>query len=115
MGDFYPTYKKFESREPIDMNQPNWPELTYRVQHKQPFYKGGSIKERVPSWCDRILTYTHQDTLSKLIPHSIHDYHNYRSINTGVGMDISDHSPVTCTFRFIHTCLPPKTEKVKEK
>lgn len=77
--DFYPTYKKFERygacpeacassvwlvfsmgftcspNPPVDYSQPDWPDKCYRTLYKEPQYKGGKWKERVPGWCDRIL------------------------------------------------------------
>lgn len=45
---------------------------------------------------------------------------NYRSINDGVGMDISDHSPVCCSFILhLDTCIPheilgPRMDELEE-
>ena len=94
--------KKFEHRGKIDITDPTWPTRVYRVQYKEPFYKGGQLKSRVPGWCDRILTYDLPGVSSTLTAHQVEEKgritDNYVSINEGVGMDISDHSPVSCTF-----------------
>ncbi|TDH73111.1 hypothetical protein CCR75_004264 [Bremia lactucae] len=106
--DFYPTYKKFPKRGPVDETLPLWPSLVWRVLYKEPFYKGGKVKKRVPGWCDRILIHSLLVSDSKLVPEKISDptsrealppfIDNYRSVNHGVGMDVSDHSPVYGTF-----------------
>ncbi|ETV94097.1 hypothetical protein, variant [Aphanomyces invadans] len=103
--NFYPTYKKFPLRGNVDMHDPNWPERVYRVLYKEPFYKGGQVKKRVPGWCDRILVYStpmrNSDLVAEKVPCPFMQgrwVDNYQSINDGVGMDVSDHSPVTCTM-----------------
>uniref|UniRef100_A0AAV1U111 Inositol polyphosphate-related phosphatase domain-containing protein n=1 Tax=Peronospora matthiolae TaxID=2874970 RepID=A0AAV1U111_9STRA len=106
--DFYPTYKKFPKRGPVNEKLPLWPSLVWRVLYKEPFYKGGKVKKRVPGWCDRILIHSLLVSDSKLIPEKVPDptstesslrfIDNYRSVNHGDGMDVSDHSPVYGTF-----------------
>ncbi|KAL0584348.1 hypothetical protein ABG067_005849 [Albugo candida] len=102
--DFYPTYKKFPKRGFVDDSLPSWPTLVYRTIYKEPFYKGGKIKTRIPGWCDRILSHSLLVSESKLMPEKVLiekgsvPVDNYRSVNDGEGMDVSDHSPVYATF-----------------
>lgn len=154
--NFYPTYKKIENRGPVDYTNKSWVRSTYRTHIKEPFYKGGSVKERTPGFCDRILYQSMVDLVDDLVPESVptdlYVYENtdgfgetsknsgvgggggkaaknssstsekkgvadptasgadnkpkdmtvlidnYRSINDGEGMTVSDHSPVCATF-----------------
>ncbi|GMF13872.1 unnamed protein product [Phytophthora lilii] len=105
--NFYPTYKKFPKRGVVNESLPLWPSLVWRVLYKEPFYKGGKVKKRVPGWCDRILIHSLLVSDSKLIPEKVPDpfsqedprlIDNYQSVNHGDGMDVSDHSPVFGTF-----------------
>jgi hypothetical protein len=74
----------------------------YQVQFREPFYKGGRLVDRVPSWTDRILYHTLPSKRSRLVPEPLDPTnpetspHNYQAVNQS--MDISDHSPVFCTF-----------------
>ncbi|KAI9922571.1 hypothetical protein PsorP6_000897 [Peronosclerospora sorghi] len=99
---------KFPNRGKVNQNLPLWPSLVWRVLYKEPFYKGGKVKKRVPGWCDRILIHSLLVSDSKLLPEKVPDptsetasprwIDNYRSVNEGDGMDVSDHSPVFGTF-----------------
>jgi hypothetical protein len=37
--DFFPTYKKYENRRPLDYSDPSWVRQCYRIRYKEPFYK----------------------------------------------------------------------------
>ena len=39
----------------------------YTTKYKEPFYKGGQIQDRVPSFCDRVLYHT-MDESAELYP-----------------------------------------------
>lgn len=111
--DFYPTYKKLPKRGFVNETLPSWPALVYRVLYKEPFYKGGKVKKRVPGWCDRILVHSLLVSDSKLMPEKVESpfesgvqwIDNYRSVNHGHGMDVSDHSPVFATFVLSFPCV----------
>ncbi len=68
--DFYPTYKKKPNRQldfdqnPLELRamsassqQSSLSQLDkiYTTKYKEPFYKGGSVQDRTPSFCDRVL------------------------------------------------------------
>lgn len=117
--NFYPTYKKFEGRSTLDYSQKTWVKQCYHTKYKVPFYKGGMVKEKTPSYCDRILYGSMIDLAEDLIPECvtqnlmvissnnevsneansvIASIDNYRSINDGEIFNCSDHSPVFGTF-----------------
>jgi len=52
---FPPTYKKQEGRTVPRMSSPNWCEDQYITQFRVQWYKGGAVKERVPSYTDRVI------------------------------------------------------------
>ena len=71
--DFYPTYKKKPNRQlDFDQNPRHLSTMSatsqqsslsqldkiYTTKYKEPFYKGGLIQDRVPSFCDRVLYHT---------------------------------------------------------
>lgn len=124
---FYPTYKKLPDRPSNagvvadSESDPDWPLRIYRVRYREPFYKGGRVKARVPGWCDRILFCSNPAWRSCLeverVPCTLADQppsealsdrsggaserqcelrDNYRSVNDTLRG--SDHSPVFCTF-----------------
>ena len=102
--DFFPTYKKFEEREPADYSHRGWVHKVYRVNYKEHFYKGGGVRDRIPGWCDRIQFHSLRDLTGQLTvdmrPARVDGVESqvssYRSMNDI--MTISDHSPVSCGF-----------------
>ena len=102
-GHFYPTYKKKPYRAAVqDYSNPDWVDGEYRILYKEPFYKGGKEKPRVPAWCDRILYRSGNRLQGGLVPErvdlggSLGVTDNYQAINNT--MLCSDHSPVYATF-----------------
>eukprot|EP00948_MAST-09A_sp_MAST-9A-sp1_P002482 g2482.t1 len=131
MQDFLPSYKKVENRgsNGHHFQKKGWEKEVYRTEYKEPFYKGGRIKTRIPGWCDRILVHSYRHLNHLLVPdtlavrvtkrssqnkginissgdqkeekENLEEYiiaHSYRSVLDGYGMDISDHSAVSCSF-----------------
>ncbi len=100
--DFGPTYKKKEGRLASDLVLPDWVDKIYRVQFKEPFYKGGRVKERVPGWCDRIQYRSKESVSGRLMPEvggkdsQGRPFDNYRTCNHT--LLFSDHSAVFSTF-----------------
>lgn len=118
---FYPTYKKVASRSRLPLSgsttgtgrDTRWAQHVYQTTYREPFYKGGRLKERVPGWCDRILYCSRPQSpwedclkveqaacsdasrgVTSFSPEAVRD--NYRSLNDDLRSN--DHSPVTCTF-----------------
>ncbi|GMF21284.1 unnamed protein product [Phytophthora fragariaefolia] len=118
---FYPTYKKVASRARLPLSgsttgsgrDTHWAQHVYQTSYREPFYKGGRLRERVPGWCDRILYCSRAQSpwgdclkveqaacsdssrgVSSFSPEAVRD--NYRSLNDDLRS--SDHSPVSCTF-----------------
>jgi hypothetical protein len=118
--EFYPTYKKLENRAgPTDYAASDWVAQVYRLRYKEPIYKGGHVKERTPGYTDRILYHSLGDLAGCLEPErrqvavellaagrdpptpaavEVAECDNYCSVNDGVAMSVSDHSPVFATF-----------------
>ena len=107
---FFPTYKKLAGHGPVDVRDSDWASKVYVTAYKEPFYKGGRVMERVPSWTDRIQYHSLPDKWGELMPESvdkdrkIHDQargappiHNYHAVNDA--LTSSDHSPVFATFK----------------
>ena len=119
--DFYPTYKKKPdrrldwARNPEDLKQASQSshetcmsllDQIYRTKYKEPFYKGGSVQDRIPSFCDRLLYRSLQSTSGQLMPEydsavlncwqdsSFENCHNYGFIPHNLMG--SDHSAIVC-------------------
>jgi hypothetical protein len=65
---FYPTYKKNEGHGVPDRSSPDWVTSVYHTQFKEPLYKGGRTKQRIPGWCDRVLFHSMRDVAGLLEP-----------------------------------------------
>ncbi|KAG7382008.1 hypothetical protein PHYPSEUDO_005369 [Phytophthora pseudosyringae] len=118
---FYPTYKKVACRARLPLSgsttgtgrDTRWAQHVYQTSFREPFYKGGRVRERVPGWCDRILHCSRPETpwedclkveqaacsdasrgASSFSPEALRD--NYRALNDELRG--SDHSPVSCSF-----------------
>lgn len=112
--DFYPSYKKNKNHGSDDkFKTPGWTSLVYVTEYQIPFYKriyqmkSELYSTKCPGWTDRILYHSSPNTSiwTKMIPEKVLIKpesniwaDNYCAVNNGVGMDISDHSPVFCTF-----------------
>lgn len=99
---FFPTYKKIPNRGPVDTRMQDWVSKVYVTAFKEPFYKGGRICERVPSWTDRIQYHSIPDKWGELLPDSLDPSapdtspHNYQAVNDQ--LLTSDHSAIYCTW-----------------
>lgn len=80
------------------------------------------IKERVPGWCDRVLCHSLMGCRADVRPEKVgfrlsngalHVTDNYRSVNRGAAVDISDHSPVASAW-VVHL-QPPKLPAQRAK
>ncbi|KAK1933708.1 hypothetical protein P3T76_011922 [Phytophthora citrophthora] len=118
---FYPTYKKIKCRSKLPLSgsvtgtgqDTRWAQHVYQTEYREPFYKGGRVRERVPGWCDRILFCSRPNSVwmenleveqvacsdasrgrSSFSSDAVRD--NYRALNDDLRG--SDHSPVSCTF-----------------
>ena len=65
--DFYPTYKKVEGHGVPDRSSPDWTASVYHTLFKEPLYKGGRTKQRVPGWCDRVLVHSMKDLAGMMV------------------------------------------------
>jgi hypothetical protein len=66
---FYPTYKKLPDRVlPVNTRERGWTTRVYQVLYKEPWYKSGKEKERMPSYCDRVLFASMPSHADKLRP-----------------------------------------------
>lgn len=91
--DFFPTYKKKETRPLLDKKS-DWVQETYRTRYKEPWYKSGKTKDRIPSYTDRVLVRSMRNSPAMLSPEHIDGVDVYGSFNndfTG-----SDHTAVYC-------------------
>lgn len=126
--NFFPTSRKKLHRHRLDYRQSSWVKSTYNLRERLPFYKGGSVREHVPQYSDRVLYHSMVDLAEDLVPESIcrdmdvfskdgsdvsgtgiphvmnTEIQNYQCINDGEIFTISDHSPVLATFllRLLH-------------
>lgn len=78
-----------------------WAAKLYHTSYKEPFYKGGRVVERLPSWTDRIQYHSLEGRMGeleaeKLDPMDPESPANYRTVDSALG--ISDHAPVLCTW-----------------
>ncbi|ETO18839.1 hypothetical protein RFI_18406, partial [Reticulomyxa filosa] len=124
--DFYPTYKKKPDRrydfddDPLQIANDQSLQSSnagadrrrrlqdvYRTKFKVPFYKGGTVQDRLPSFTDRVLYYSLPTTKGQLTPESdigimntqarvYKDCDNYGCI--AHHLKGSDHSAVYCGF-----------------
>jgi hypothetical protein len=119
--DFLPTYKLYEDREVANPTKQGWARQHFCTRYKEPFYKGGHVKDRTPGFCDRILFHSQVDRYPYLEPETVeaplevlHEQtdgggfartplrtrlHNYQAVSGGAGFSSSDHAPVFATFR----------------
>eukprot|EP00756_Hemistasia_phaeocysticola_P031228 Hpha_TRINITY_DN16339_c3_g9::TRINITY_DN16339_c3_g9_i1::g.59029::m.59029 len=115
LPSFLPTYKKRPHRTvPPDRSNANWVETVYHMRFKEPFYKGGRIRLRLPSFTDRVLVHNKTDGSARgdLLPMmaSTGRHHLYDSVEEWGG---SDHSPVHAHFvwrRWIPSQNPRKPQ-----
>lgn len=98
---FFPTYKKNEGHGVPDRSSPDWVSAVYHTQFKEPLYKGGRTKTRIPGWCDRVLYHSMRDVAGLLVPQSAGDGYLYYTVTDS--LTVSDHAPVFAGFDlFVH-------------
>jgi hypothetical protein len=113
---FFPTYKKLPGRGQVNTNDPDWVRQVYVTAFREPFYKGGRVMERVPSWTDRIQYHSLPDKWGELLPepldptHPDTSIHNYHAVNDA--LDGSDHSAIFATFG-LQICAEEVDEKLE--
>eukprot|EP00371_Babesia_bovis_P002436 XP_001611083.1 hypothetical protein [Babesia bovis T2Bo] len=91
---FFPTYKMRDDRDVADHSKDNWADSAYHTLYETHWYKGGNVKDRVPSWTDRVLKWSIPELRTCL---QIDDT-TYTSVqpNDKNILLTSDHSPVGC-------------------
>ncbi|EKX74283.1 endonuclease/exonuclease/phosphatase family member protein [Theileria equi strain WA] len=94
---FDPTYKKRDDRDVINRSSSDWADREYHTQFGLKWYKGGNVRERVPSWTDRVLKWS----LPSLKTCLEIDDGSYRAVlpQTKNMLLTSDHSPVSCGLK----------------
>ncbi|GIX62498.1 endonuclease/exonuclease/phosphatase family protein [Babesia caballi] len=91
---FLPTYKKRDGRGVADCARAGWADAVYETRFETQWYKGGNVKERVPSWTDRVLKWSLPDLRACLLI----DEATYRAAEPRSKSFLlaSDHTPVGC-------------------
>eukprot|EP01071_Lankesteria_metandrocarpae_P012609 Lankesteria_metandrocarpae@DN6087_c0_g1_i1.p1 len=91
---FDPTYKKLQGRYPANKEQAGWPSLQYKTAFKEQWYKGGRVRERVPSYTDRVLKRS-QPCLRSCLSF-VEDSYGPPICSADSFLMESDHDPVGC-------------------
>ncbi|GFE54328.1 endonuclease exonuclease phosphatase family protein [Babesia ovis] len=93
---FFPTYKMRDDREVADHSHDNWAESAYHTRYETHWYKGGNIKDRVPSWTDRVFKWSVPELRTCLLIDEL----AYRAAQPSEKNILltSDHTPVGCGF-----------------
>lgn len=94
--NFLPTYKKRANRPPLSKDDPDWVENEFIMQYKQNWYKGGFVKEAMPSWCDRIFYSSFRPVHSLL--HLVEGSYRPAEPQTSSVLLTSDHTPIMASF-----------------
>ncbi|XP_058515671.1 inositol polyphosphate 5-phosphatase K-like [Ochotona princeps] len=98
---FPPTYKKADGRPPADVRDPRWPEREYQTKYTVKWYKGRHQEDRIPSWTDRVFTWSLPELRSLLrVQHGM--YYAAMPRESSNFLNASDHSPVACCME----CFP---------
>lgn len=94
---FLPTYKKFAGRDPFHTNlDADALTKTYNINFKVRWYKNGKVKERAPSWTDRILKWSHPELRSCFV--CIPGTYLPAEPRVRTFLLCSDHDPLGCGF-----------------